>query len=116
LGLEALHQKNVCYNDLKPENLLVFEDGYVKLSDFGLSMHLQPREKFFSVVGTPAYFSPEMVLKDGCTTTSDLWSLGILAYELSNNECPFTVKDIGIPNKFAGLVLNTEMKRNWHKP
>jgi len=43
LGLEALHQKNICYNDLKPENLLVFQDGYVRLSDFGLSRHLQPR-------------------------------------------------------------------------
>jgi serine/threonine protein kinase len=43
LGLEALHLKNICYNDLKPENLLIFEDGYVKLSDFGLSKHLQPR-------------------------------------------------------------------------
>lgn len=42
LGLEALHRKRVCYNDLKPENLLVFENGYVKLSDFGLSKHLKP--------------------------------------------------------------------------
>jgi len=68
------------------------------------------------VVGTPAYFSPEMALRDGCNITSDLWSLGILAYELANNESPFDVKDIEIPNKFAGLVLNAEMKRKWHKP
>jgi serum/glucocorticoid-regulated kinase 2 len=57
-----------------------------------------------------------MMLKDGCTTTNDLWSLGILAYELSSNECPFQIKDIEVPNKFAGLVLNAEMKRTWHKP
>lgn len=41
LGLEYLHQKNIIYRDLKPENLLIFSDGYVKLADFGLAKELK---------------------------------------------------------------------------
>jgi serine/threonine protein kinase len=82
LGLEYLHSKDFAYLDLKPENLLVFEDGYVKLTDFGLAKKVKSSEdeKSKMRIGTPTYFAPEMLVKTSCGKLADLWALGILAY------------------------------------
>jgi serine/threonine protein kinase len=69
--------------------LLIFEDGYVKLSDFGLSKQLDPNQKYYMKVGTQDYFAPELVMGGECTTHIDLWALGVVAYELSNYVYPF---------------------------
>jgi serine/threonine protein kinase len=60
LGLEYLHTQKIAYMDLKPENLLVFSDGYVKLTDFGLSAELECAEVLRSKkrAGTPSYCAP----------------------------------------------------------
>jgi serine/threonine protein kinase len=63
---------------------LVFEDGYVKLADFGLSRILKGESERFEKLGMPFYFSPELVLESECGLSMDLWSLGVLAYELGN--------------------------------
>jgi serum/glucocorticoid-regulated kinase 2 len=81
LALEHLHGNNIAYWDLKPENLLVFKDGYLKLTDFGLSKHITTKEGIKgNRAGTPAYFAPEMALGHRCGKEADLWSLGLLAY------------------------------------
>lgn len=60
LALEYIHSKNIIYWDLKPENVLIGKDGFVKLTDFGLSSN----KKFSSeTCGTPEYIAPEMLLR-----------------------------------------------------
>jgi len=80
LGLEELHERQIVYNDLKPENVLVFEDGYVKLSDFGLSRDLKQTNQERMRVGTRMYFAPEIVMGTECTKKVDIWALGVLTY------------------------------------
>ena len=58
LGLEELHSKNILYGDLKPENVLLFEDGYAKLTDFGISKKLNPNSKTHLKSGSPLYLAP----------------------------------------------------------
>ena len=63
LGLEYLHQRNIVFWDLKAENVLVFDDGYVKLSDFGSARRLKGGAKEIMSLGTPLYFAPEIVYR-----------------------------------------------------
>lgn len=69
LALEMLHSKGVVYRDLKPENLLLDEDGHIKVSDFGLSKEgLDQQNKMtYSVCGTPEYIAPEILKCQGHT-------------------------------------------------
>ena len=58
LGLECLHHHNLIYRDLKPENVLIFDDGYVKLTDFGLSKRVEEGDKTNSFAGTKLFLAP----------------------------------------------------------
>jgi serine/threonine protein kinase len=80
LGMEYLHSKNIMYRDLKPENLLIFENGYIKLTDFGLAKEIREDELSRTEAGTTIYYAPEMVLKDGYTKMIDIWAIGVYAY------------------------------------
>jgi serine/threonine-protein kinase len=94
-GLDFAHQKKIIHRDIKPENILVNKDFKVKLTDFGLAIdnidHFQTQK--YSVVGTPAYMSPEQVYGDKLTIQSDLFSLGITALELFGFSNPFFGRD-----------------------
>jgi serum/glucocorticoid-regulated kinase 2 len=79
LGMEYLHGQKIMYRDLKPENLLIFENGYVKLSDFGLAKEI-PEDKSSTEAGTAAYYAPEMVLRQGYGREIDLWMIGVYAF------------------------------------
>ena len=96
LGLEYLHSKNIVYSDLKSSNILVFDDGYAKLADFGVSKQLKENVPCTFQNGTARYFAPEMVIGSQCGRYVDLWALGVLAYYLSNYRFPFLTEDINV--------------------
>ena len=90
-GLEHLQKLQILFRDLKPENMLLGEDGYVKIADFGMSKTLLAGEKTNTLVGTAEYLAPEMLTsKEGYDDRATLWSLGILLFELLTGSPPFT--------------------------
>ena len=89
--LEYLHERDIIYRDLKPENIIIEEDGYPKLVDFGSSKFLQGRT--YTVLGTPYYMAPEIIIGKGYNHSVDYWSLGVLLFELVYGHVPFGVNE-----------------------
>ncbi|CAK9052135.1 cGMP-dependent protein kinase (TgPKG) [Durusdinium trenchii] len=89
LILEALHINGVAYRDLKPENVMLDSQGYLKLVDFGLAKDLMDGSKTFTVVGTVSYMAPEIFGGTGYSLEADFWSLGVLLYEMVCGRLPF---------------------------
>lgn len=87
LMLEHLHERGVLYRDLKPENIMIDEEGYPRLIDFGTAKIVTTRT--YSVIGTPHYMAPEVILGKGYNHTIDYYSLGILLYECLFGKVPF---------------------------
>ena len=87
LILEHLHQNSIVYRDLKPENLIVEPDGYLKLIDFGTAKIINSRT--YSVIGTPHYMAPEVILGKGYRFSADIWSYGVMVYEMLCGRVPF---------------------------
>ena len=77
------------HRDLKLENILVGEDGYLKIIDYGLAKLLNGTQLAITFCGTPEYLAPEMVENKGHDFSVDWWALGILIYELMIGVTPF---------------------------
>lgn len=93
LIFEYLQSKNVVYRDLKPENLLIGEDGYLRLTDFGFAKVLEGGGRTYTLCGTPEYLAPEILLNKGHGKPVDWWTLGILVYEMLVGIDPFSDED-----------------------
>ncbi|MDI1449749.1 serine/threonine-protein kinase [Polyangium sp. 6x1] len=89
-GLGAAHAEGVLHRDLKPENVMICREGRVALVDFGLARSFTHElDASASRAGTPAYMSPEQIRGESLDARSDVFSLGILAFELLSGEGPF---------------------------
>jgi len=105
--LKFLHSKSIIYRDLKPENLLITNEGYLKLCDFGLCKIIEERRELTtSFCGSYEYISPEIISGNGHSFMSDWWSFGILCYELIFGFPPFYDNCI---DRIIDLISNTQI-------
>jgi len=108
-ALEHIHSRGVAHRDLKPENIMVDDDDNVKLIDFGIASKSDARRltfgKLSQVMGTPDYISPEQVKGKRGDGRSDIYSTGIMLYEMLTGKVPFTGE-----NPFA--IMNERVLNN----
>lgn len=90
-GIACAHDSYIIHRDIKPQNVLILEDGRVKITDFGIAMALNSNEltQTNSVMGSVHYLPPEQASGSGSTIKCDIYSLGILMYELLTGKVPF---------------------------
>ncbi len=100
-GLEHAEARGIVHRDLKPENVMVSSSGTVKIADFGVAKALQadgtaPLTLSGTTVGTPAYMAPEQALAGSVGPATDLYAVGVIAYELLTGEVPFRDSDVAL--------------------
>ncbi|WP_456407721.1 protein kinase domain-containing protein [Caldithrix abyssi] len=137
-AVAVLHQNNYIHRDLKPENILIDEERNVKLTDFGIAYHksLHRMTMEGSLLGTPLYMSPEQINNLPVTPASDVFSLGIIYYQMITGQHPFEAPRIGeifsqiltkpvddlkklktdLPDWFVDLVLRMLNKETGGRP
>ena len=93
-GLKYLHDSNIMHRDLKLENMLLDENGYLKIVDFGVAEVLRHNQVAYDFTGTPAYFAPEILKGDGYNMAADWWAVGIILYQMLTGVLPFHNRNI----------------------
>ena len=125
-GLSAAHRAGIVHRDVKPENVLLAEDGRIKIGDFGLARATSANTATGQMLlGTIAYLAPELVTRGTADARSDIYALGIMLYEMLSGEQPYkgeqpmqiayqhathsvprpSVKNAGVPEQLDELVL-----------
>ena len=104
-GIGYAHEYGVVHRDIKPSNILINEDGRIKINDFGIA-HIESSEltQIGDLLGTPHYMSPEQCLGTEVDGLADLFSIGVIAYELLTGSKPFTGNFASVMNQ----VINTQ--------
>jgi len=105
-ALEYVHKCNILHRDVKPKNIfLTGPDEQVKLGDFGVARIFDEAQAAHTQIGTPYYIAPEVLNMDGYGTKSELWSLGVIAYELMALRVPFKAPSLpGIAMAICGAT------------
>ncbi|WAH97928.1 Stk1 family PASTA domain-containing Ser/Thr kinase [Arthrobacter sp. MMS18-M83] len=89
-GLAAAHAAGLIHRDVKPENVLIADDGRIKVGDFGLARAVTATTSTGALIGTVAYLAPELVLGKPADARSDIYSAGIMLYEMLTGEQPYS--------------------------
>ena len=95
-ALAYAHSQGVLHRDIKPANILLNKNGDIKLSDFGIALTIKEDNETNSniIAGTPTYMSPEQIKGESTTTASDIYSMGVVMYELLSGNPPFMGENI----------------------
>lgn len=105
--IEYLHDKSIIYRDVRPENVIVLENGYIKLLDY--STIKQITDRTYTIIGNPYYMSPELILGDGYSFEFDFWSIACCAYEFHCGAIPFG-DNAENPVQIFNSIINQDLR------
>jgi eukaryotic-like serine/threonine-protein kinase len=116
-ALDAAHAAGIVHRDIKPENIMLRTDGIVKVVDFGIARHhdesVASEESSSVLMGTVKYMSPEQTLEETLDARSDIWSLGVVLYEMLAGRVPFDGKN---DNEIRAAIVNENPPSLSHVP
>jgi serine/threonine protein kinase len=113
-ALSRAHRAKIIHGDIKPANIMITREGQIKLGDFGIARFATQVSASGSLMGTPAYLSPEQILGHTQDTRSDLFSLGIILYQMATGVRPFTGTSVSAV--CAQIVAVTPPPPSHHNP
>ena len=119
-GLQYIHSKNIIHRDIKSQNIFLMKNGKIKIGDFGIAKALtNTKSNATTIIGTPYYFSPEIINGEPYNYKTDIWSLGVVLYEMCCLKLPFESNNIAqlsikimkgkydpIPNRYSKNMAN----------
>ena len=91
MALECAHEKGIIHRDIKPQNIMLLQDGTIKVADFGIARFLQSETQTMTdkAIGSVHYIAPEQARGDYITDKADIYSVGVMLYEMLTGKLPF---------------------------